>query len=152
MIEYHSFGREIQKLNIAGLCKGSTTDSDSVCLGSNPSSATMQEQQQAMLLLFFRGVAQLVECCVRDAEAASSNLATPTKKTASPFGGAVFLFRGVRGRTPEIASLLFDLHPPSRDFRSKLSAAKLDCIEHSPLRPRKTIGFRRWFFLFGVSE
>ena len=31
-----------------------------------------------VLLLFFRGVAQLVECCVRDAEAASSNLATPT--------------------------------------------------------------------------
>ena len=24
----------------AGLCKGSTTDSDSVCLGSNPSPAT----------------------------------------------------------------------------------------------------------------
>ena len=28
------------QLNIAELCKGSTADSDSVCLGSNPSSAT----------------------------------------------------------------------------------------------------------------
>ena len=27
------------KKDIAELCKGSTTDSDSVCLGSNPSSA-----------------------------------------------------------------------------------------------------------------
>ena len=27
------------KLKIAELCKGSTADSDSVCLGSNPSSA-----------------------------------------------------------------------------------------------------------------
>ena len=32
--------REEQK-NIAELCKGSTTDSDSVCEGSNPSSATI---------------------------------------------------------------------------------------------------------------
>ena len=106
----------------------------------------MQEQQQAMLLLFFRGVAQLVECCVRDAEAASSNLATPTKKTASPFGGAVFLFRGVRGRTPEIAGTAFALHLPLRDFRSKLSAAKLDCIEHSPLRPEKDLVERQGLF------
>ena len=29
---------------IAELCKGSTTDSDSVCLGSNPSSATTSER------------------------------------------------------------------------------------------------------------
>ena len=28
--------------------------------------------------IFYRGVAQLVACCVRDAEAASSSLATPT--------------------------------------------------------------------------
>ena len=27
----------------AGLCKGSTTDSDSVCLGSNPSPATKRK-------------------------------------------------------------------------------------------------------------
>ena len=43
-----------------------------------------------MLLLFFRGVAQLVECCVRDAEAASSNLATPTKKPVPSSDGAGF--------------------------------------------------------------
>ena len=121
----------------AGLCKGSTTDSDSVCLGSNPSSATMQEQQQVMLLLFFRGVAQLVECCVRDAEAASSNLATPTKKNRRLHVGGFSCFGGVRGQTPEIADSLFALYSPFRDFRSKLSAAKLDCIEHEPLRPRK---------------
>ena len=32
------------QLNIAELCKGSTADSDSVCLGSNPSSATKNRQ------------------------------------------------------------------------------------------------------------
>ena len=31
------------KKDIAELCKGSTTDSDSVCLGSNPSSAAIKE-------------------------------------------------------------------------------------------------------------
>ena len=31
-------------MNIAELCKGSTTDSDSVCLGSNPSSAARKEK------------------------------------------------------------------------------------------------------------
>ena len=31
-------------LNIAELCKGSTADSDSVCLGSNPSSAAIEKQ------------------------------------------------------------------------------------------------------------
>ncbi len=29
---------------IAGLCKGSTTDSDSVCLGSNPSPAAKRDK------------------------------------------------------------------------------------------------------------
>ena len=33
----------IRQLNIAELCKGSTTDSDSVCLGSNPSSAAKRK-------------------------------------------------------------------------------------------------------------
>ena len=32
-----------KQFNIAGLCKGSTADSDSVCLGSNPSPATKQD-------------------------------------------------------------------------------------------------------------
>ena len=54
MIEYHSFGREIPKLNIAGLCKGSTTDSDSVCLGSNPSSAARKKDgKSSTCYLFF---------------------------------------------------------------------------------------------------
>ena len=37
-----------------------------------------------------RGVAQLVARMVRDHEAASSSLATPTKKLRSPFGGLSF--------------------------------------------------------------
>ncbi len=52
--------------HIAELCKGSTTDSDSVCLGSNPSSAAT-------------GCSSVwYECLVRDQEAMSSNLITPT--------------------------------------------------------------------------
>ena len=34
----------LKKQNIAELCKGSTTDSDSVCLGSNPSPAAKNRQ------------------------------------------------------------------------------------------------------------
>ena len=37
---------------IAELCKGSTADSDSVCLGSNPSSATKTEQAFACSVFF----------------------------------------------------------------------------------------------------
>ena len=36
------------KKDIAELCKGSTTDSDSVCLGSNPSSAAIHETSFAL--------------------------------------------------------------------------------------------------------
>ena len=41
---------------IADLCKGSTADSDSVCLGSNPSSAAIGPEYISGL--FYRGVAQ----------------------------------------------------------------------------------------------
>ena len=43
-------------MRLAGLCKGSTADSDSVCEGSNPSPAAKQEQfaHPGGLLLFFR--------------------------------------------------------------------------------------------------
>ena len=40
------------QLNIAELCKGSTADSDSVCLGSNPSSATSKKHQSYMIDAF----------------------------------------------------------------------------------------------------
>ena len=41
--------------DIAGLCKGSTTDSDSVCEGSNPSPAAKSEQAiQSLLRLFYK--------------------------------------------------------------------------------------------------
>ena len=42
----------------AELCKGSTADSDSVCLGSNPSSAANKASNENSGLVFFRGVAQ----------------------------------------------------------------------------------------------
>ncbi len=44
----------VSNITDAELCKGSTTDSDSVCEGSNPSSAA-----KAPLGAKFRGVAQL---------------------------------------------------------------------------------------------
>ena len=39
---------------IAELCNGSTTDSDSVCLGSNPSSAARKKRASHRLALFFQ--------------------------------------------------------------------------------------------------
>ena len=43
-----------QNLFIAELCKGSTADSDSVCLGSNPSSAAIRKDHPRMGGLFLR--------------------------------------------------------------------------------------------------
>ena len=43
------------------MCNGSTTDSDSVCLGSNPSSATTSEQAiKRLLRLFFKNQCALM--------------------------------------------------------------------------------------------
>ena len=42
--------------NIARLCKGSTTDSDSVCLGSNPSRAAIKSQSFLDWDLYYLGV------------------------------------------------------------------------------------------------
>ena len=53
--------------DIAELCKGSTADSDSVCEGSNPSSAAIEVWLS------------LVERYVRDVEAGGSNPLTSTK-------------------------------------------------------------------------
>ena len=39
--------------NIAGLCKGSTADSDSVCLGSNPSPAAKNRQDSQESCRFY---------------------------------------------------------------------------------------------------
>ena len=45
MLEYVGTKRErcLARVKIAELCKGSTADSDSVCLGSNPSSAAIEK-------------------------------------------------------------------------------------------------------------
>ena len=45
-----------ERANIAGLCKGSTADSDSVCLGSNPGTAA---KMALSIQGLYRGVAQL---------------------------------------------------------------------------------------------
>ena len=42
------------QFNIAGLCKGSTSDSDSLCLGSNPSPAAMSEQSSLCSVFLYR--------------------------------------------------------------------------------------------------
>ena len=49
------------QLNIAELCKGSTADSDSVCLGSNPSSATKKPLMASAVGGFFLQEQDLVE-------------------------------------------------------------------------------------------
>ena len=38
----------MSEVNLAGLCKGSTADSDSVCEGSNPSPAAMKKAPRRM--------------------------------------------------------------------------------------------------------
>ena len=42
-----------QDLRIAELCNGSTADSDSVCLGSNPSSAASKTEEHSSSVFFF---------------------------------------------------------------------------------------------------
>ncbi len=42
-----------EKMNIAELCNGSTADSDSVCLGSNPSSATINKKTLGFVQVSF---------------------------------------------------------------------------------------------------
>ena len=59
----------------AELCKGSTTDSDSVCEGSNPSSAARFAPTGAFV---FEVWLSLVERYVRDVEVAGSNPVTST--------------------------------------------------------------------------
>ena len=43
-----------QASQIAGLCKGSTADSDSVCEGSNPSPAAKQKTAEIIVIQWFR--------------------------------------------------------------------------------------------------
>ena len=71
-------GFDIIIKHVAELCNGSTTDSDSVCEGSNPSSATKNVAATVDAAILFRGIAQLVARLVRDQEAGSSSLPTPT--------------------------------------------------------------------------
>lgn len=69
----------------ADWCNGSTTDSDSVCEGSSPSSVVKNLRKQILNFLFKRydkfihiGVwLSLVERYVRDVEVACSNHVTP---------------------------------------------------------------------------
>ena len=49
MRTYGTLGLLLQK-NVAELCNGSTYDSDSYCLGSNPSSAAKRKSRIAMRL------------------------------------------------------------------------------------------------------
>ena len=55
---YNTFCQFDWQALIAELCKGSTTDSDSVCEGSNPSSAATENRlffEKTVFLLPFRG-------------------------------------------------------------------------------------------------
>ena len=66
----------------AELCNGSTADSDSVCEGSNPSSAAniiTSVATEVVIFIFYEVWLSLVERCVRDAEAAGSTPVTSTK-------------------------------------------------------------------------
>ena len=49
---YHTSSSLVPRTNIAEQCKGSTSDSDSLCEGSNPSSAAKNRQVQSVLVDF----------------------------------------------------------------------------------------------------
>ena len=82
------------------MCKGSTADSDSVCLGSNPGTAAkslgLREPR-----LFYEVWLSLVERYVRDVEVAGSNpvtstkqhIAAPNSRTSLLWGRRIFLSR-----------------------------------------------------------
>ena len=70
-----------EQLHNAELCNGSTADSDSVCEGSNPSSAAIEVWLS------------LVERYVRDVEAGGSNPLTSTKPAVSKLLTAGFLLQ-----------------------------------------------------------
>ena len=57
-MRYNQYCSQRTQLNIAELCNGSTTDSDSVCWGSNPYSAAILALNFYSRLNFRRGVAQ----------------------------------------------------------------------------------------------
>ena len=57
------FDRVTRTMNIAGLCKGSTADSDSVCEGSNPSPAASFKRLQSLCLRSFFIFRQLQPFC-----------------------------------------------------------------------------------------
>ena len=48
-----SLSERQRKIKIAELCKGSTADSDSVCLGSNPSPAAKESNSYELDFFFF---------------------------------------------------------------------------------------------------
>ncbi len=64
--------------DIAVLCNGSTADSDSVCLGSNPGTAAKPRFYVNESGAFFEVWLSLVERYVRDVEVAGSNPVTST--------------------------------------------------------------------------
>lgn len=76
---------------------GSATDSDSVCGSSILSSPTTAAAK--LLRIFFRGVAQLVARLVRDQEAWSSNLHTPTNPPQAAACGGFFIHCMKKGKS-----------------------------------------------------
>ena len=92
-------------MNIAGLCKGSTADSDSVCEGSNPSPAAIpvEEGQLSFLqgIIFYARVVELADSLdsgssVHYARAGSSPASRTTKKGHLLL--QVSFFCGLRGQ------------------------------------------------------
>ena len=75
----------------AVLCNGSTADSDSVCLGSNPSTAAI-ETSVLPGFLHIEVWLSLVERYVRDVEAGGSNPLTSTKMKPGAIDAPGFLF------------------------------------------------------------
>ncbi len=73
------------------MCKGSTADSDSVCLGSNPSSAA--NGPDSFGAVFFEVWRSLVARFVRDEEVAGSNPVTSTTTQALKSVDSISLLR-----------------------------------------------------------
>ena len=93
----------------AVLCNGSTADSDSVCLGSNPSTAASKETSALPgFLSYYEVWLSLVERYVRDVEAGGSNPLTSTKMKPGAIDAPDFLFLKKMSANLWISFFIFD--------------------------------------------
>ena len=128
---------EIKFNNIAELCKGSTADSDSVCLGSNPSSAANNKRTLPVgVLLLFVANRGFVHSSCADGTTAGSHLSESYRGACSPVAKRkIFVHRTntlVPHRTLPVGVLL--LFVANRGFENSLLCRRVKALLSPPPR------------------